>query len=154
LAVVGLTLAAGAVGRSLGALLLFVTNVTAILATGTVVMAVYRVHRLTPTVTAIGEGGLHRTRAVITVFALVLIVGAALTRSSRTAIRNTTRGSKAQRRSLTSVPCAKLSCELASTPRRSSWRSSLGRRSISGSRRGRDRRPLGPRAGVSLLTPG
>jgi uncharacterized hydrophobic protein (TIGR00271 family) len=91
LAVVGLTLAAGAVAQAVGAMLLFVTNVTAILATGTVVMAVYRVYRLSPTVAGALERGLHRTRAVITVFTLLLIVGAALTHSSLTAIRNTNR---------------------------------------------------------------
>jgi uncharacterized hydrophobic protein (TIGR00271 family) len=43
LAVVGLTLEAGAADEAVGALLLFVTNVTAILAMGTLVMALYRV---------------------------------------------------------------------------------------------------------------
>ena len=47
LSVVGLTLQAGEYDQALGALLLFLTNVAAILLTGTVVMAVYRVHRLT-----------------------------------------------------------------------------------------------------------
>jgi hypothetical protein len=43
LAVVGLTLESGAPHQSLGALLLFTTNVVAILASGIVVMALYRV---------------------------------------------------------------------------------------------------------------
>ncbi|HEY6634791.1 MAG TPA: DUF389 domain-containing protein, partial [Acidimicrobiia bacterium] len=43
LAVVGLTLEAGAAGEAAGALLLFVTNVTAILAMGTLVLALYGV---------------------------------------------------------------------------------------------------------------
>jgi len=46
LAVVGLTLESGAARQSLGALLLFVTNVAAILASGIVVMAFYRIRRL------------------------------------------------------------------------------------------------------------
>ena len=43
LAVVGLTLQSGASGESLGALLLFLTNVGAILLSGLIVMALYRV---------------------------------------------------------------------------------------------------------------
>jgi uncharacterized hydrophobic protein (TIGR00271 family) len=46
LAVVGLTLESGAPRQALGAFLLFVTNVAAILASGIVVMACYRVHHL------------------------------------------------------------------------------------------------------------
>src|SRR3954471_14206467 len=46
LCVVGLTLESGAPHQSLGALLLFTTNVIAILASGIVVMALYRVGRL------------------------------------------------------------------------------------------------------------
>ena len=45
LAVVGLTLESGAPHQALGALLLFTTNVAAILASGIVVMALYRTHR-------------------------------------------------------------------------------------------------------------
>ena len=46
LAVVGLTLESGAPHEALGALLLFTTNVAAILASGIVVMALYRIHRI------------------------------------------------------------------------------------------------------------
>ena len=46
LAVVGLTLESGAPRQSLAALLLFTTNVAAILASGIVVMALYRVRRV------------------------------------------------------------------------------------------------------------
>jgi hypothetical protein len=46
LAVAGLTLRSGVPGQCLGALLLFATNVAAILASGTVVMALYRVGRV------------------------------------------------------------------------------------------------------------
>lgn len=46
LAVVGLTLESGASDQAEGALLLFLTNVVAILVTGMAVMVVYRVHRM------------------------------------------------------------------------------------------------------------
>jgi len=46
LAVVGLTLEAGATDESMGALLLFVTNVSAIVLTGIVVMSLYGVNRV------------------------------------------------------------------------------------------------------------
>ena len=52
LAVVGLTLESGAPRESLGALLLFTTNVVAILASGTVVMALYRIRRVSGQMTA------------------------------------------------------------------------------------------------------
>ena len=48
LAVVGLTLEAGADGQSVGALLLFMTNVAAILLTGLIVMTLYRVRLAEP----------------------------------------------------------------------------------------------------------
>lgn len=46
LSVAGLTLRSGSPGQCLGALLLFATNVAAILASGIVVMALYRVGRV------------------------------------------------------------------------------------------------------------
>ena len=49
LAVVGLTLESGAPDQAAGALLLFVTNVSAILASGVVVMALYHVYEHLPT---------------------------------------------------------------------------------------------------------
>ena len=52
LAVVGLTLESGAPRQSLAALLLFTTNVAAILASGIVVMALYRVRRVSGQMTA------------------------------------------------------------------------------------------------------
>jgi uncharacterized hydrophobic protein (TIGR00271 family) len=52
LAVVGLTLESGAPREALGAFLLFLTNVIAILATGIVVMALYRVGTTNPTALA------------------------------------------------------------------------------------------------------
>lgn len=75
LAVVGLTLHAGAPDQALGALLLFVTNVTAILLSGVVVMAIFKV-------ASIGDGLLapavssrrHRRRAIAVVIAAVAVV--------------------------------------------------------------------------------
>ena len=73
LAVVGLTLESGAPHQSLAAFLLFATNVAAILASGIVVMAFHRVHRL------FGQGGPANSRygsalAVIAALLLVVIV--------------------------------------------------------------------------------
>ena len=70
LAVAGLTLESGAPHECLGAFLLFAANVAAILASGVVVMAVYRVHRF------VGEGaaGLRLGGAVVVIAALLLVV--------------------------------------------------------------------------------
>jgi uncharacterized hydrophobic protein (TIGR00271 family) len=71
LAVVGLTLESGAPRQSLAALVLFTTNVAAILASGIVVMGLYRVHRL------FGQGaaaGFHRGGAVAIIACLLLVV--------------------------------------------------------------------------------
>jgi uncharacterized hydrophobic protein (TIGR00271 family) len=69
LAVVGLTLEAGEPGQATGALLLFATNVAAILATGVVVMAIYGVHRH-----AVATEGFRRRNAVGVVVAFVALV--------------------------------------------------------------------------------
>ena len=71
LAVVGLTLESGAPRQSLGAFLLFGTNVAAILASGIVVMAFHRVHRIfgQRAATASRYGG-----AVALIAALLLVV--------------------------------------------------------------------------------
>jgi len=71
LAVVGLTLEGGAPGESLGALLLFLTNVAAILLTGVVVMALFRVQDIAPPA---GAKPLNRRRAVRFVVALVVAI--------------------------------------------------------------------------------
>jgi uncharacterized membrane protein len=71
LAVVGLTLESGAPHQALGALLLFTTNVAAILASGIVVMALYRTFRVQAATAAFHRRG---AVAVITVFLLVVIV--------------------------------------------------------------------------------
>jgi uncharacterized hydrophobic protein (TIGR00271 family) len=82
LTVVGLTLESGEPHQSLGALLLFVTNVAAILATGVIVMALFGVQRLvTPPLTA-DERLVNRRRAIAVIAAMVIIVGVPLTISS------------------------------------------------------------------------
>ena len=83
LSVVGLTLESGKSDQALGALLLFVTNVTAILASGIVVMALYRVHQH-----AAEPGGetryLSRKGAIATIAVLVVIVAFPLAAISKT----------------------------------------------------------------------
>ena len=78
LAVVGLTLESGAPDQARGALLLFVTNVAAILATGVIVMAASGVHRFGPE-----RGTLHRPSAIALVVALVVLVFVPLAASTR-----------------------------------------------------------------------
>jgi uncharacterized hydrophobic protein (TIGR00271 family) len=68
LAVVGLTLESGAPRESLGAFLLFATNVAAILASGIVVMAFHRVHRV------FGAAGARYGGAIAIIAALLLAV--------------------------------------------------------------------------------
>lgn len=82
LVVVGLTLEAGAYAQALGALLLFITNVTAILATGIVVMAVYGIYRGSAAPENTGGKPVNRRKAVLVVFAMMLVVGIPLTLSS------------------------------------------------------------------------
>jgi uncharacterized hydrophobic protein (TIGR00271 family) len=69
LAVVGLTLQSGAPRQALGAFLLFVTNVAAMLASGIVVMTLYRVSRVSQPE---ADPGFHRFAAV-TIIALLLL---------------------------------------------------------------------------------
>jgi len=79
LAVAGLTLEAGRADQARGALLLFLTNVAAILVTGVIVMAVYRVRR-----TALANPPPYETRTVrsrypvLVIIALVVIVAVPL----------------------------------------------------------------------------
>ena len=70
LAVAGLTLQSGAPGQCLGALLLFATNVAAILASGIVVMALYRTSRASGQAT---DADFRRPVAVV-IIALLLAV--------------------------------------------------------------------------------
>ncbi len=86
LAVVGLTLEAGATGQAAGALLLFATNVAAILASGLVVMAIYRVARHGAISTAPGPRH-RRSGAVALVAASVVLVAVPLAVSSRAVAR-------------------------------------------------------------------
>jgi uncharacterized hydrophobic protein (TIGR00271 family) len=79
LAVVGLTLESGAGDQSLGALLLFLTNVGAILLSGLVVMAAYRVRRIAVK-TGVRTRVDHRVAVlvvVLSVLALAVPLGAA-----------------------------------------------------------------------------
>ena len=79
LSVVGLTAEAGAWEESLGALLLFATNVAAILATGLIVMAVYRVHTRVP---AGDAHAVNRKSAIAVIAAFFVVVGVPLTAST------------------------------------------------------------------------
>ena len=72
LAVAGLTLQSGSPVQCLGALLLFATNVVAILASGIVVMALYRVGRVPGPVPA------HAFRRPVAVVIVVVLLGAVL----------------------------------------------------------------------------
>lgn len=81
LAVVGLTLEAGAGDQARGALLLFLTNVAAILVTGVAVMTVYRVRHTSQAATLADAAGIDgpaiRSRypvALVVVLALVIAV--------------------------------------------------------------------------------
>ncbi len=71
LAVVGLTLESGAPREALAAFLLFATNVAAILASGIVVMGLYRVHRVSGHDAA---AGFHRGGAITIIACLLLVV--------------------------------------------------------------------------------
>jgi uncharacterized hydrophobic protein (TIGR00271 family) len=91
LAVVGLTLEAGATDQSRGALLLFLTNVAAILVTGVAVMALYRVYRTSAAVRAgvatdagLGEEvAIGRSYPVLIVLLLAAVVAVPLIAASR-----------------------------------------------------------------------
>ena len=63
-------------------MLLFGTNVAAILATGLVVMAIYRVHRLTIAPTTPERKAMNRRNAVLLVIAFVIVIGVPLTSST------------------------------------------------------------------------
>ncbi|MBK9178598.1 MAG: DUF389 domain-containing protein [Acidimicrobiales bacterium] len=80
LAVVGLTLEGGAPSQSLGALLLFLTNVAAILLSGVVVMALYRVPRAASRSQILKP--VSRRRAVLVVVVMVVAVSVPLAATS------------------------------------------------------------------------
>jgi uncharacterized hydrophobic protein (TIGR00271 family) len=81
LTVVGLTLDARQPGQAAGALLLFLTNVTAILAAGLAVMGLYRVHRLASAGPTAGHQ-VNRRRAVLLVAAMIVVVAVPLAQTS------------------------------------------------------------------------
>ena len=82
LTVVGLTLEAGAWVEALGALLLFVTNVVAIIATGIVVMSIYGVNKLV----ALGSSGTARATSLrkpaALLAAMLIVIGLPLSFTS------------------------------------------------------------------------
>ena len=81
LAVVGLTLESGSGKQALGALLLFVTNVSAILAMGLLVMSIYRVRSLA-TPPAAGAKPVNRRTAGIAIVAGLLVISIPLATTS------------------------------------------------------------------------
>jgi len=93
LAVVGLTLQSGAPRQSVGALLLFATNVAAILASGIVVMALYRAGRVPGRTT---DPAFHRPVAVAVIALLLLVVLVPLWINSERIDRTTVRQSDVQ----------------------------------------------------------
>jgi uncharacterized membrane protein len=95
LSVVGLTFEAGAWDQSFGALLLFLTNVAAILGSGTVVMALYGVHRLSVHPASPGQRTVNRRNAIIVIAAMMVAVVVPLTATSVTIARDTLREARA-----------------------------------------------------------
>ena len=91
LSVVGLTLEAGKLGQSLGASLLFVTNVAAILGSGTVVMALYGIHRLVAPTADPEQRTINRRNAIIVIAAMIVALSIPLAATSLTALRDTSR---------------------------------------------------------------
>ncbi|WP_082092268.1 TIGR00341 family protein [Demequina pelophila] len=92
LCVVGLTLEAGAYAQALGALLLFVTNVAAILATGSITMAVYGFARVRIEMAQDKEAERRRrARAYLTTSVMLLLVAVPLTYSSMKTLEDSSR---------------------------------------------------------------
>ena len=82
LAVVGLCAESGAYSQAAGALLLFGTNVAAILISGLVVMAIYRVHRLVIPAATPERRAVNRRNAALVIAAFVILIGVPLTSST------------------------------------------------------------------------
>ncbi len=80
LAIIGLTLESGKPDEAMGALLLFTTNVSAILVMGLLVLTLYRVQRFATTPTD-GET-VHRKRAALTIVAGLLVISVPLAATS------------------------------------------------------------------------
>lgn len=93
LAVVGLTLESGAPRQALGAFLLFTTNVVAILASGIVVMALYRAYRPADQATS---PAFHRIGAVAVIACLLLAVIVPLSVNSDRVNKTTIRQNEVQ----------------------------------------------------------
>ena len=91
LSVVGFTFEAGKMDQALGASLLFLTNVAAILGSGTVVMALYGFHRMVSPTTSSEQRTVNRRNAVIAIAAMVVAVSIPLTVASLTFVRDTSR---------------------------------------------------------------
>jgi len=89
--VVGFTFEAGKLGQSFGASLLFLTNVAAILGSGTIVMALYRIHRLVAPTAGPEQRTINRRNAVIAIAAMVVAVSIPLAATSVTVIRDSQR---------------------------------------------------------------
>lgn len=82
LTVVGLTLESGAVGEALGALLLFVTNVVAIIATGIAVMTVYGVTKLAAAEKVDGSRRASLRKPVVLLLSMLIVIGVPLSLTS------------------------------------------------------------------------
>jgi uncharacterized hydrophobic protein (TIGR00271 family) len=95
LTVVGLTLESGQPSQAAGALLLFVTNMLAILIAGIVVMALYRVRRGQPAADLPSDVRRRRT-AVALIVALVVVVALPLAQTSYEVVRGNTLQSTSQ----------------------------------------------------------
>jgi uncharacterized hydrophobic protein (TIGR00271 family) len=91
LAVVGLTLESGSTTQAAGALLLFGTNVAAILASGIAVMTLYGVPRMAGEVGPGGARTVRRGRAALTVAVMVVLVAIPLAATSAVVTRTTLR---------------------------------------------------------------
>ena len=89
LAVVGLTLQAHEWSQAGGALLLFGTNVAAILGVGTIIMAIYGVHRMSPQYGCTELRSHNRRNAVFAIATLAIIVVVPLTDASLTIAHRT-----------------------------------------------------------------
>src|SRR5215204_720518 len=94
LSVVGFTLQAGKPDQALGAALLFLTNVAAILGSGTVVMALYGFFRQATPPAGPERPGVKRRNAVIIIDAMVVAVSIPLAATSVTLARDTSRKAK------------------------------------------------------------
>lgn len=82
LTVVGLTLESGAFGEAAGAMLLFVTNVVAIIATGIVVMSFYGVNKLSAVGVAEGTHRASLRKPAILLAVMLVVIGLPLSVTS------------------------------------------------------------------------